>query len=99
MKENKARITPYNIVYHYHDDDLDTNTCYIHYFENENEMYRWAAKFFAFEDLDTGMEIDAIYNYGREIIYAGWQPDMLIEFIDKWSNTSVWAEYFPEWNH
>ena len=99
MSENKARVIPYSIVYHYYDDVLDTNTCYIRYFETEGEMYYWAARFYAFHDLDDSMEIDAMYNSGREFVYVGWQPDMLIEFVDKATRIPVYAAEFPELDH
>ena len=98
MEDNVARITPYSITYHYTDAD-DKKTCYIRYFDSASAMCYWAARLYAFSDFDDTIKIDAIKSHGREIVYAGWQPGMLIEFIDKQTRESVWADEFPVWDH
>lgn len=90
-----AKQTDYSITYK--DDDGDF---YIAYFDTRDEMFREAAKFFAFDDLDTGMEIVEIWDDGTFCAYAGWKPGMVIEFVDArcWEDR-VWIGEFPEWDH
>lgn len=55
------------------------------------------SKRIAFDDL-ADETVQKIYYRGNEVEYVGWQPGMKYEFTDLDGN-SVWAGYFPEWDH
>ena len=55
------------------------------------------SKRIAFDDC-TGELVIAIFWQGRQVEYAGWQPCMRYEYINRNGNT-VWVGEFPEWDH
>lgn len=55
------------------------------------------AKTICFDDCSDERVIYIMYQ-GKEITYAGWQPNMLMEFIDS-EGSIIWSNSFPEWDH
>ena len=45
------------------------------------------------------ISVNRIVIQGYEVEYAGWQPDMLFEYIDKETGESIWSRHFSRWNH
>lgn len=70
-----------------------------HSFETENEMFYAAAKLVAFDDLDTGIELESLWVNEMECEYKGWMPGMHICFVDAHTGELVWEDWFPEWDH
>ena len=59
----------------------------------------YAAKFYAFDDLDDTYRIEEIMCDGHELGYLGWQPGMLFEFKDYTTGEIVYSAEFPNWDH
>ena len=59
----------------------------------------YAAKFYAFDDLDDTYRIEEIMCDGHELGYLGWQPGMLFEFKDYTTGAIVYSAEFPQWDH
>lgn len=55
------------------------------------------SKKIAYDDCNDE-RVHRIYYKGREVFYAGWQPNMKYEYKDLNGNT-VWVGEFPEWDH
>ena len=93
MARNAVKMTDYYI-----EETFDDGEKYIVFFDTEEEMFYEAARFYAFNDLDTGMEITKIVCEGRNCYYTGWQPDMVIEFVND-DEEIIWSGQFPQWDH
>lgn len=100
MARNAARMTDY-----FYEVEYDDGERYIIFFDTKHELFCELAKIYAFDDLDTGMEIIRIYCEGEPCYYTGWQPDMVIEFAAlnfaelSEPNRIVWSGQFPQWDH
>lgn len=92
MARNAVKMTDY-----FYETEYDDGEKYITFFDTKDELFYEAAKLTAFDDLDTGMSITEIVCEGRNCYYAGWQPDMVIEFLN--DEGVVWSGQFPEWDH
>lgn len=81
--------------------DGDSTTTFKHHFMNDDifEVCRYAAKFYAFDDIDDTYKIVKIVCDNREIEYVGWQPCMLFEFRDVETKEIVYSNNFPHWDH
>lgn len=64
---------------------------------NTEQWFTRLAKTIAFDDCSDEAVIFILYQ-GKEIHYAGWKPNMLIEFEDDTGNT-IWSCAFPAWDH
>lgn len=94
MARNAVKMTDY-----YFEETFDDGEKFIVFFDTPEEMFYEAAKFYAFDDLDTGMKITKISCEGDLCHYVGYQLDMLIEFVWDDSGETVWSGQFPEWDH
>ena len=64
---------------------------------HENVVFHEAAWLRAYADLyDISSVI--VHHNGHRYYYAGWQPDMLIEFVNE-IGVVVWSGRYPEWDH
>ena len=59
----------------------------------------YAAKFYAFDDLDDTYRIEEIMCDGHELCYVGWQPCMLFEFKDLFTGEIVYSAEHMQWDH
>lgn len=69
-------------------------------FDNETDedvIFTQVAKMICYADC-TDIDVEYIAINDRRYDYAGWQPNMLFEFLDEDGN-SYWAQSFPEWEH
>ena len=65
-----------------------------------DKMMKKVSEFYAFSDcMDGDQTIDEICMNGRQVRYAGWEPDMVYTFIDVKTGEVVWQAAFPEWDH
>ena len=65
--------------------------------ENCEMMMYQVAKMICFSDCSDERVTKIVYR-GREIEYSGWQPGMVMEFVD--SNGEVaWGGCFEQWDH
>ena len=94
MARHPVKMTDY-----YFEETFDDGEKFIVFFDTPEEMFYEAAKFYAFDDLDTGMKITKISCEGDLCHYVGYQLDMLIEFVWDDSGETVWSGQFPEWDH
>lgn len=94
MARNAVKVTEFYI-----EEVFDDGDRFLVFFDTAEEMFYEAAKFFAFNDLDTGMQITSIVANGVDHRYAGWMPDMRIQFRSCWSDELVYDRCFPEWDH
>ena len=94
MARNAVKVTDY-----YFEEIFDDGEKFIVFFDTAEEMFYEAAKFYAFDDLDTGMRITKISCEGDLCHYLGYQPDMVIEFVWNTNGETVWSGQFPEWDH
>lgn len=70
---------------HFPDDPLDTDT-----------MLTMVSHIIAHGDANR-MVIKDIVAQGHELRYAGWQSNMLFEYIDVASGEVCWSRHFPQW--
>jgi hypothetical protein len=70
-----------------------------YYDSGDYALCHYAAKFYAFDDLDNTFSIVKLVFKGKELEYAGWQPGMLFEFFEVESGKIVYSNEFPEWDH
>lgn len=94
MARNAVRMTNY-----FYEAEYDDGEKYITFFDTKDELFYELAKFYAFDDLDTGMGITEIICEGKSCYYIGWQPDMVIKFAYEEGGETVWSGQFPEWDH
>lgn len=95
MARNAVKVTDYYIRYIYDDEES-----YIVFFDTKEEMFYEAAKFYAFDDLDTGMDIQIISCKGEFCEYCGYEPGMRIRFkVCGLGGEVVWDQYYHEWDH
>ena len=92
MARNAVKVTDY-----FYETEYDDGEKYITFFDTKDELFYEVAKFYAFDDLDTGMKVTSIYCEGP-CWYTGYQPDMVIEF-DNIDGKIIWSGQFPEWDH
>lgn len=63
------------------------------------EVCNYAAELIAFADCsDTNFLYIKDTNSDEEYAYCGWQPDMLIEFVNS-AGKVVYSHSFPQWEH
>lgn len=94
MARHVVEVTDY-----YFEEEFDDNERFIVFFDTAEEMFYEAARFYAFNDLDTGMRITKISCEGALCHYTGYQPDMVIEFAYNESGEIIWSGQFPQWDH
>ena len=81
--------------------DRETGEIVMKYFEKGDvgAVCYYAARFYAFDDLDDTHRIEEIMCDGHELGYLGWQPGMLFEFKDYTTGAIVYSAEFPQWDH
>ena len=67
--------------------------------EKSEVMMRDVSKQICFADCDDTWEVIKIVYHGREVIYNGWQPGMLMEYHFVVTGDEAWSGCFPEWDH
>jgi len=93
MARNAVKMTDY-----FYETEYDDGERYITFFDTKDELFYELAKLYAFNDLDTGMEVTKIVCEGKPCYYTGWQPDMVIEFANE-NGDIIYGGQFPEWDH
>ncbi len=56
-----------------------------------------AARLQAFCDIYNVRRVE-VHHAGRTYRYAGWQPGMRYEYVNKFG-TTIWCGDFPKWDH
>lgn len=81
--------------------DRETGEVIMKYFEKGDvgALCYYAARFYAFDDLDDTHRIEEIVCDGHKLGYLGWQPGMLFEFKDYATGEIVYSAEFPQWDH
>ena len=81
--------------------DRETGEIVMKYFNKGDvgAVCYYAARFYAFDDLDDTHRIEEIMCDGHELGYLGWQPGMLFEFKDYTTGAIVYSAEFPNWDH
>lgn len=87
-----TRKAPFTVTWET-EDSTERETYY-----GEDEAFFAAAELQAFSDCSDAHNIKVHHN-GSTYRYAGWQPGMLIEFVNEKLGTSRWYGRFPEWDH
>ena len=80
--------------------ERDTGDVITKHFE-KGDVYavcHYAAKHYAFDDVDDTYTIEKIVCDGHELHYLGWQPGMLFEFVSE-NGGIVYSAEFPQWDH
>lgn len=70
-----------------------------HRYHSKEETLFTAAKHICFSDCDETYRLEKIVVCGREVVYAGWQPAMLYEFVDKETGEVIYSRQFLHWDH
>ena len=81
--------------------DRETGEVVMKYFEKGDvgAVCYYAAKHYAFDDIDDTYRIEEIMCDGHELGYLGWRPGMLFEFKDFATGEIVYSADFPHWDH
>ena len=81
--------------------ERETGDVVMKYFEagEVGAICHYAAKFYAFDDLDDTYTIEKIVCGGHELHYLGWQPGMLFEFKDLVTGDIVYSVHHDNWDH
>lgn len=66
-------------------------------FETLDDAFYAAAKEQVMSDC-SGVHHIRVHHAGRTFRYAGWQPDMLVEFVNEFG-TTVWSQNLYEYDH
>ena len=80
--------------------DLDDNAICRFYADSSSaidEMLRDVSQMIFFISEGSDKKIERICVKGRDVEYAGWQSDMIFEYIDKSSGKIIWSCAFPQW--
>lgn len=67
--------------------------------EKSEVMMRDVSKHICFSDCDDTYEVIKIVYHGREVIYNGWQPGMVMSYNFAGTDDPAWEESFPQWDH
>ena len=67
-------------------------------YQDEDDAFYVAAECQAFSDFNEAHNIK-VHHQGSTYRYAGWQPGMLIEFVNEKLGASRWSGRFPRWDH
>ena len=81
--------------------ERDTGDIVMKHFE-KGDVYavcHYAAKHYAFDDIDDTYTIEKIVCDGHELHYLGWQPGMLFEFKDLVTGEIVYSVCHENWDH
>ena len=80
--------------------DRETGEVVMKYFEKGDigALCYKASQYYAWSDCDDTYRIDEIRCDGKKILYVGWQPNMLFEFVNE-NNEIVYSAEFPQWDH
>lgn len=99
-KDSKGAIERdgYCTFIEYLQEDEDEVTFYSDSMEDADKALYDASNMICFGDC-SGVSVKRIVICGHEVEYAGWQPGMLYEFIDKETKETIWSCSFPRWDH
>ena len=80
--------------------DRETGKVVMKYFEKGDvgALCYKASQHYAWSDCDDTYRIDEIRCDGKKILYVGWQPGMLFEFVNE-NKEIVYSAEFPQWDH
>jgi hypothetical protein len=80
------------VLYNRYDDE------YLVHFDNAEKIKYEVSKLIVFSDCIDG-EIKQIVIDGREVRYAGWQPDMIVELLFSDTNETCHIGQYLSWEH
>ena len=81
--------------------ERDSGDVVMKYFDKGEvaDVCAYAAKHYAFDDIDDTYRIDEIMCDGHELCYMGWRPGMRFMFKDLVTGEVVFDWCYPHWDH
>lgn len=81
--------------------DIEDGEVVIKGYDNDKSevMMRDVSKHICFADCDGTWEVIRIVYHGREVIYTGWQPGMVMSYDYAETGDEAWSGCFPEYDH
>lgn len=67
--------------------------------DRADDMMRDVSKVLCFSDCDDIVDVLHVVFHGREVVYAGWQPNMKYEYKFVATGDVAWCSWFPCWDH